>query len=97
MAPKTWASDPQHTYLNRKLEVYLQLQANKKGSRSDKKLTRFFDELFSEWFLNWPEVDACVLEGKLPAVASGEVGVPIEYTTEQEMILREHIERRRRV
>lgn len=97
MAPKPWASTPQFEYLNPKLEVYLQLQAVKKGTRSDKRLSNFFDEIFTEWFLNWPEVDFCIGEGTLPAEASGQSGVPFELTKEQEEILQTAIEDRRKV
>lgn len=97
MAPKLWASDSQQVYLNKKMEIYLHLQANKKGTRSVKQLGKFFDELFGEWFLNWPEIDACVLLGDLPPEASSGAGVPLSLLPEQEKMLKDSIEARRRV
>lgn len=97
MAPKTWAKPDQFKYLNAKLEVYLRHQAEKKGTRSDGRLTRFFDELFGEWFLNWPEIEACVEEGTLPAEASRKNTLPFEPTMNQDNVLKEAIEMRRRV
>lgn len=97
MAPRTWAEPDQAKYLNLKLEIYLQLQADKKGTRSDRTVTKFFDSLFCEWFVNWPEIDACVGQGILPAEASHASIVPFASTEEQDGVLQQAIKDRRAV
>lgn len=97
MAPKSWTTGPQFAYLNSKLQDYLRNQADKKGTHSFKRLTQFFDNLYHEWFLKWPEVDECVLGGTLPPEASGTNDAPFELTEAQEEVLQTAIKDRRQV
>ncbi|KAG6849150.1 hypothetical protein H0H93_010906 [Arthromyces matolae] len=66
MAPKSWATIEQDTYLNNHLSGFVNAKLTKKDSGSSKKLTRYTKEVIKGFFANWPEETALVHDGHLP-------------------------------
>ncbi|KAG6819540.1 hypothetical protein H0H93_010892 [Arthromyces matolae] len=66
MAPKSWATTEQYTFLTKHLTGFVEAKLKKKDSRSTKQLTRYTNEVIKEFFANWPEETALVHNGLLP-------------------------------
>ena len=65
MAPATWTTDEQSTFLKEWLVVYL-------NHTEDKDYYRFWPAFFSTWFMQWPEKSEAFLDIQDPLTAEQE-------------------------
>ena len=63
MAPPSWATSEQLTFLRSYIPIFVDSTAKETQSK-------FWPRLSEDWFSHWPELDVLVKDGKLPPQCS---------------------------
>ena len=63
MAPPSWATSEQLTFLRSYMPIFVDYTAKETQSK-------FWPRLSEDWFSRWPELDVLVKDGKLPPQCS---------------------------